>query len=81
MGRRRRLLVSLLSLAMEGFRTLSPGTSVEFLYQATEQDEYCYRAVEAWLVGQRARASASEHTGGESFSTITFHLDPEDATD
>jgi CspA family cold shock protein len=68
------------ALAMEGFRTLSPGSSVEFLYEAAEQDGYSFRAVEAWLVGRRHRAPASEH-GGESFSTITFHLDPEDATD
>ena len=69
------------ALAMAGFRTLSPGTNVEFLYEAAEQDGYCFRAVDAWLVGQRHRAPASGHGGGQSFSTITFHLDPEDATD
>jgi cold shock protein len=69
------------ALAMEGFRTLSPGTNVEFLYEVAEQDEYSFRAVEAWPEGQRHRAPASELGGGESFSTIAIHLDPENATD
>jgi cold shock protein len=69
------------ALSMGGLRTLSPGTSVEFLYEAAEQDGYSYRAVEAWPAGQRRRARASEHGGSDSFSTITLHLDPEDATD
>jgi CspA family cold shock protein len=69
------------ALAMEGFRTLSPGTSVEFLYEVAEQDGYNFRAVEAWPVGQRHRAPESEFEGGESFSTITIHVDTEDATD
>ena len=69
------------ALSMGGPRTLSPGTSVEFLYEAAEQDGYGFRAVEAWPAGQRHRAPTSELEGGEPFSTITLQLDPEDATD
>ena len=53
---------------------------MEFLYEAAEQDGYSYRAVKAWLAGQRHRVPASDHGGGEPFGTATVHLDPKDTT-
>jgi hypothetical protein len=55
--------------------------SVEFLFEEAEQDGYGFRAVEAWPSGHRHRGPASDTGGGGYVSTVTIHLDPEDATD
>jgi hypothetical protein len=38
---------------MDGYRTLKPGTLVEFLFEQGEQDGYQFRVVQAWVPGQR----------------------------
>ena len=69
------------ALAMAGFRTLTPGVSVEFLFEEAEQDGYDYRVVEAWPAGHRHRVQASDEGGGAHFSTLTIHLDRQDSPD
>ncbi len=69
------------SLAMQGWGTLAPGTSVEFLFEEVEQDGFSYRALEAWPVGLRHRPASFEGVGEVYLSRLIVHLDADDGTD
>ena len=58
------------AVTLAGFRRLTAGATVEFLFEEAEQDGYRYRAVEAWLVGTRHPASTARDASGEPFSTF-----------
>lgn len=70
------------AVLVPGYRELDAGLTVEFTFEAAEQDGYAFRAVEVWPADQAPVRSSVEVSGASPayHSTLTLAFDSEDET-
>lgn len=69
------------SVLVAGYKALATGQSVEFSYEAGEQDGFSYRAVEVWPVGHEPVRTEPDASGSSSAyqSTLTLTFDEDES--